>query len=122
MKGFSASARAGVAKRAKAEQSKRRNPTLLQFLRVANAIPSPLSLKLAPSMNRRHSKRQVLVRLTRGHDEARLANHLCEPVLRREPLDRLDEVLVRIPIGGDEVTEVGDHLERVGLVRAAGGR
>ena len=67
-------------------------------------------------MNGRHSKRQVLKRFRTRHREPCLRNHLGEPFLRREAGDGFDQILVGITVGGDDVAQVGDHLERVGFV------
>jgi hypothetical protein len=67
-------------------------------------------------VNRGNAERKVLPRFRSWDGEACLLDHLRESGLRREPFDRLDEVLVRVAVGGNDVAEVGDHLEGVEIV------
>ena len=70
-------------------------------------------LQFDTGVDGRDSKSEVLVRLSSGEGEAGVVDHLGEAILGREPLDRLDEVLVRVSVGGEELANVWNHLERV---------
>ena len=76
--------------------------------------------QLYARVDRRDSKCEILPRLALRDREACFSDHGREPSLRREPLDRFDEVLVRVAIRSDDVTEVRDDLEGVEVVNSAG--
>lgn len=75
-----------------------------------------LSLQFDSSMNRGDSERQILPLLLFGNREPGRFDHVSELRLTREPFDRFDQVLVRVSVGGENVTEWWDHVERVKVV------
>lgn len=66
-------------------------------------------------MDRRDTPREVLVPVARD-GKARLDDHVPEALLAGEALDALDEVLVRVPVAGDDLADEGDAAEGPALV------
>lgn len=66
-------------------------------------------------MYSRHTAGQVLVALPADH-KASVEDQVAELVLGGEALDALDEVLVRVPVAGDELADEGDGAEAPALV------
>lgn len=62
-----------------------------------------------------HTTREVLIPVA-AYDKAGVDNHVPELLLRGEPLDALHQVLVRVPVPGDELADEGDGAEAPPLV------
>lgn len=92
-----------------------------------------LRKRLNTGPDRRDTERQVLVRATgaaqagqahrlrlgrAGREEASVGNHVGKLALRREALNRLDEVLVRVAVADEQLAQRGDDREGVLLVHS----
>ena len=66
-------------------------------------------------MDSRNTTSEVLVAVAR-HGEAGVDNHVSELLLGGEALDALHEVLVRVPVAGDDLADEGDGAEGPALV------
>lgn len=69
----------------------------------------------------RDAKCQLLIPLSNIH-ETRLFYHPCKLLLRGEVLDRLDEVLIAVPVPRNELSHQRDDGERVLLIDGVEGR
>lgn len=66
-----------------------------------------------------HASRQVLV--LDGRKAGRF-DHALEVLLRRKLADAFDQILVRLPLAGQQLSHRRDHCERVLVVEPLGSR
>lgn len=85
------------------------------FVRPQTARPLFGIERLHALVDGRDASRQVLVAVAPDH-EAGVDDHVPELLLRGEPLDALDQVLVAVAVAGDELPDQGDAREAPALV------